>query len=392
MPLSLIGGLIAAGAYAFVPAYLKARRGMNEVLICMLMNYVAIYLLGTAVNSFLKAPNQPDPKSVMLSKEAWFSKLPGTHLHTGFFLVFIAAAILYFVLFHTSWGYQLRSVGLNTKASTYGGISVTRTMITSMVISGILAGFAGSLTILGTQHRLYANFMINYGYDAVPVAMLGGLNPLGVLATAFLFGALKNGGNAMQISSGIPVSIVSMVNAIAILSIIAITQIKALYLSKAKRGQKNERLDFRFNILGCIFDRHYSNDYSHTAFRVGRCILRTYRRVEYRQEGMMLIGAFVAFLGAYYSNNNPYMGFLISMLSGMIVGAIYAIFVVTLGCNQIVTALGINMFGLGVPRLSTSTCSVLRQPYRTRRICLRCSSVRACSFTWRCCSFRSPIS
>lgn len=238
LPLSLIGGLLAAGAYAFIPAYLKAKRGMNEVLICMLMNYVAIYLLGTAVNSFLKAPNQPDPKSVMLSKEAWFSKMPGTHLHTGFFLVFIAAAILYFVLFHTSWGYQLRSVGLNTKASRYGGITVTRTMIISMVMSGILAGFAGSLTILGSQHRLYANFMVNYGYDAVPVAMLGGLNPLGVLATAFLFGALKNGGNAMQISSGIPVSIVSMVNAIAILSIIAITQIKALYLSKTKRGTK----------------------------------------------------------------------------------------------------------------------------------------------------------
>ena len=238
LPLSLIGGLLAAGAYAFIPAYLKAKRGMNEVLICMLMNYVAIYLVGTAVNSFLKAPNQPDPKSVMLSKEAWFSKLPGTHLHTGFFLVFIAAALLYFVLFHTSWGYQLRSVGLNTKASRYGGITVTRTMIISMVVSGILAGFAGSLTILGSQHRLYANFMVNYGYDAVPVAMLGGLNPLGVLATAFLFGALKNGGNAMQITSGIPVSIVSMVNAIAILSIIAITQIKTLYLSKGKRGAK----------------------------------------------------------------------------------------------------------------------------------------------------------
>ncbi|MEL7608271.1 MAG: ABC transporter permease [Bacillota bacterium] len=239
LPLSLIGGVLAAGAYAFIPAFLKAKRGMNEVLICMLMNYIGIYLVGTAVNSFLKAPNQPDPKSVMLSQEAWFAKLiPGTYLHTGFIFVFVAAILLYFVLFHTSWGYQLRSVGFNTKASKYGGIVVPRTMIVTMVISGILAGFAGSMTILGSQHRLYANFMINYGYDAVPVALLGGLNPFGVLATAFLFGVLKNGGNAMQISMGIPVSIVSIVNAIAILSIIAITQIKTLYLSKSKRGAK----------------------------------------------------------------------------------------------------------------------------------------------------------
>lgn len=236
LPAALIAGVLASGAYAFIPGYLKAKKGMNEVLICMLMNYVGIYMVGLAVNSFLKEPNQPDPKSAMLPQSAWFSKLfQGSYLHTGIILVFVAAAILYYVLFHTSWGYQIRSVGLNRRASTYSGIQVERTMMSTMVFSGILAGFAGSLVIMGMQHRLYANFLVNYGYDAIPVALLGGLNPLGVLLTAFLFGILKNGGNAMQIGMGIPVSVVSIVNAIAILSIIAITQVKNLYLHKTRR-------------------------------------------------------------------------------------------------------------------------------------------------------------
>jgi ABC-type uncharacterized transport system permease subunit len=236
LPLSLLGGVLAAGAYAYIPAVLKAKRDMNEVLICMLMNYIGIHLVGTAVNSWLKAPNQPNPQSARLPKAAWLSRLTeGSHLHTGFILVFIAAIALWFVLFKTSWGYQIRSVGLNLKASRYSGIAVTRTMVTTMVISGVLAGMAGSMTILGVQHRLHNNFMINYGYDAVPVALLGGLNPIGVLGTAFLFGILKSGGNAMQISSGIPVSIVSIVNAFAILSIIAITQLRNMYMKRVKK-------------------------------------------------------------------------------------------------------------------------------------------------------------
>ena len=238
LTLSLLGGVIAAGFYAFIPAYLKAKRGMNEVLICMLMNYIAIHLVGTAVNSFLKAPNQPDPKSAMLPEASWLSRLgSGTYLHTGFIMVFVAAAILYFVLFRSTLGYQIRSVGLNVKASRYSGIAVTKTMIITMVVSGILAGFAGSVTILGTQHRLYTDFMINYGYDAVPVAILGGLNPIGVLITSFLFAVLKSGGNAMHISTGIPVSIISIVSAISILSVIAITQIQKFRQAKLAKGR-----------------------------------------------------------------------------------------------------------------------------------------------------------
>lgn len=236
LPLSMGCGLVMAGLFAAIPAYLKVKHGMNEVLICMLLNYVGTNMVGLAVNSFLKAPGQPNPNSEMLPKSTWLPViLEGTQLHIGFIFVFILAIALYFVLFKTTLGYQIRSVGLSQKASLYSGISVAKNMMLSMIVSGMIAGLAGSMVIMGSQHRLLNNFLVGYGYDAISVSILGGINPIGVLFTAFFFGALKSGGNAMQISTGIPVSVVSVVNAIAILSIIGLTQIRARYFKKGVR-------------------------------------------------------------------------------------------------------------------------------------------------------------
>jgi simple sugar transport system permease protein len=236
LPACLLVGIIAGGLFASVPAVCKAKWGMNEVLISTLFNYVGINMVGLAVNSFLKAPNNPNPASAMLPRSTWLPTLiKGTYLHVGLLFVFVIAFFLYWMLFKTTTGYEIRSVGANRTASTYGGISVKRVMIFSMVGSGMIAGLVGSVVILGTHHRLLANFLVGYGYDSISVAVLGGLNPLGVLVTAFFFGALKSGGNAMQIAMGIPVSVVSVVVAIAILSIIAFNQIRALLLRKKRR-------------------------------------------------------------------------------------------------------------------------------------------------------------
>jgi simple sugar transport system permease protein len=231
-----LGGIAAAALFAAIPAVLKAKWGMNEVLICMLLNYVGINMVGLAVNSFLKAPNNPNPASAMLPRSTWLPVLiKGTYLHVGILFVFVIAIILYLVLFKTTGGYEIRSTGYSQVASRYSGINVKRVMILSMITSGMIAGMVGTVVILGSHHRLLANFLVNYGYDAIAVSLLGGLNPLGVLVTALFFGALKSGGHAMQIAMGIPVSVVSVVVAVAILSIIAINQIRALFF-KRKRG------------------------------------------------------------------------------------------------------------------------------------------------------------
>jgi simple sugar transport system permease protein len=209
---------------------------MNEVLICMLLNYVGINMVGLAVNSFLKAPNNPNPASAMLPRSTWFPILiKGTYLHVGILVVFVIAILLYWVLFKTTTGYEIRSIGFSPVASRYSGINVKRVMVFSMIVSGMIGGMVGSVVIMGSQHRLFPNFLVNYGYDAVAVSLLGGLNPFGVLVMALFFGALKSGGNAMQIAMGIPVSLVSVVVAAAILSIIAINQIRARFFNKRGR-------------------------------------------------------------------------------------------------------------------------------------------------------------
>lgn len=233
LPLCIAAGVVAAGLMAAIPAYLKVRHGMNEILICMLLNYVGTNMVGLAVNSFLKAPDQPYPNSEMLPQSTWLPViLKDTQLHIGLVFVFILAVVMYFALFKTTLGYRIRSVGLSRKASLYSGINVSNTMIWSMVLSGMIAGLAGIMVILGSQHRLLNNFLVGYGYDAISVSILGGIHPIGVLFTAFLFGVLKSGGNAMQISAGIPVSVVSMITAVAILSIIALTQLRKRYFKK----------------------------------------------------------------------------------------------------------------------------------------------------------------
>jgi simple sugar transport system permease protein len=179
------------------------------------------------------APNQSIPWSAQIAESSIIPKiLPHSPLHAGIIFVFIAAAVVYYVLWHTTWGYELRSVGINTEASEYGGIKVKRVRILTIVFSGVLASLAGSMEILGAQFRLQSGFLVNYGYYGIPVALLGGLHPLGTLLAAFFFGALFNGATTMQATTGIPVSIVGMVQALAIFGVIGISGIQKVFLSK----------------------------------------------------------------------------------------------------------------------------------------------------------------
>lgn len=238
LPISLLAGAVGGGLFALIAGYLKAKHSMNETLITMLLNYVGIYLVGFAVSTFLKEPGQHAPRSALLPEAAWLPVLPGTYLHAGILLVFVAAGLLYWVLFKTTWGYSIRSVGHNAVAARYSGVNTAKTIMLNMFFSGALAGLAGSCVILGEQHRLLEDFIVNYGFEAIPIAVLGGLHPAGVLVMALLFGALKNGAQGMQIMVNVPVAIVSMVQAIAIISIIAMSAVKELYLTRRSKGAK----------------------------------------------------------------------------------------------------------------------------------------------------------
>lgn len=226
IPLALLAGSAAGGLWAFIPGYLKAARGFNEILVTIFMNYIAIYILGASVSTFLRAPNQLIPWTLRLPETCILQKIPGTNVHIGVLFVFLFAALMWYILHHRTLGYEIRAVGLNKEASLYGGIDAKKVIILTMAISGIIASFAGSVEILGVQHRLREGFLVGYGYSGIPVAILGSLDPFGTLFAAFIYGILLNGASSMQVSMGIPVPVVHIIVGLAILSAIGLNGLK----------------------------------------------------------------------------------------------------------------------------------------------------------------------
>lgn len=270
IPTCLAGGALAGSLWALIPGYLKAKRGFNEVLTTLLLNYITIQLFeflirvdhavgpGQPFLSWigLKDPTQPFPKSAYIAEAARMPSLTsvitwlgGTVEDPAFqrftlaaVIAVLAAIVIYILLFKTTTGYRARAVGVNPRAAQYMGINVMRTTITTALISGALAGMAGSLEIMGFQHRVIQNFLVGAGYDGIPVALIGQLNPLGVLLSALFFGALRAGANRMQIISGAPVSIIYVIQSLAILFAIAGTvidlrprRLKQAEIEEAKR-------------------------------------------------------------------------------------------------------------------------------------------------------------
>ncbi len=205
LPLAMIAAGLFGAAWAFIPAYLQAKRGSHIVITTIMFNFIAstlmVYLL---VNIFIK-PGQMSPESREFAENAW---LPFIHEMLGWFgisfepsplnMSFLwALALLVLVwlfIWHTRWGYELRTVGQNENAARYAGISPVRNIIISMLISGALAGFLGLNEILGVQHRLLLNFTAGYGFVGIAVALMGRSHPVGILLAALLFGALYQGG------------------------------------------------------------------------------------------------------------------------------------------------------------------------------------------------------
>lgn len=270
IPISLLAGALVGSLWALIPGYLKARRGFNEVLTTLLLNYITIQLFeflirvdhavgpGQPFLSWigLKDPTQPFPKSAYIAEAARMPSLASVISWLGgtaedpalqrftlaAVIAVLAAIVIYILLFKTTTGYRARAVGINPRAAQYMGINVMRTTITTALISGALAGMAGSLEIMGFQHRVIQNFLVGAGYDGIPVALIGQLNPLGVLLSALFFGALRAGANRMQIISGAPVSIIYVIQSLAILFAIAGTvidlrprRLKQAEIEEAKR-------------------------------------------------------------------------------------------------------------------------------------------------------------
>lgn len=236
--LVLVMGAIAGGAWAAIAALLRQRFGVLEVISTIMLNFLAQYLVGWLVRGPLQEPTRVNPQSAALPEALHLPLLlSGTRLHWGFVLALALAILAWWWLRATASGFRLRAVGANaTAAASAGQIRVGRTGVGAFVLSGALAGLAGSVEFSGVTFALYDNFSPGYGFTAIAVALLARLHPLGVLATALMFGALEAGANAMQRDAGVPNVVVSVVEATLILLVVAADRWQSRSAARSEAG------------------------------------------------------------------------------------------------------------------------------------------------------------
>ena len=242
LTLAILAGMLAGALWAGLAGVLKARTGAHEVIVTIMLNYVAFYLLFFALSrqSLLQAPGSFNPKSLPMRESATMPKLLGDqyNLHLGFLLALIAVGFAWWLLNRSSLGFRIRAVGLNPTAARASGIDVGRTYTIVMLIAGALVGLAGANQVLGTvTSGVTVDVDAGIGFDAITVALLGRSRPLGILWAGLLFGAFKAGGFAMQASENIPVDIVLVVQSLIVLFLAAPPLIKAIFHLPAKEAK-----------------------------------------------------------------------------------------------------------------------------------------------------------
>ena len=218
--LALLAGALAGGIWGMIPGVLKITRGQNEMIISIMLNYVATLFMGVIYTSWIRDASVPQTPAI-----ADAVHLPriisGMRFTWGLVIAVAVGLILYYVLFWTSAGFRLRAVGYNMTASRFNGIPVKRYMLASFIISGAIAGLGGSAELLGTQFRLINGFGAGYGFDGVAMALIGQLHPLATMVVALFFAVLRVGSTTMQAATGVPTSVSDIIQALVIVFSVA---------------------------------------------------------------------------------------------------------------------------------------------------------------------------
>ncbi len=202
VPLCFIAAIVGGGVWGAIPGALKARFGSHEVINTIMLNFVAIALVSYFTQYHYKTPGDPILQTVPIGSGAEIARLgkfiPGLPdripLNVAFIVALVACVLVYFFLWRTKWGYEIRATGNNPSAAEYGGISIRKQIVLAMVVSGALAGLVGINEVMGYRYRFYDGFSANYGFTGIAVALLGRNHPVGVLLSALFFGMLLRGG------------------------------------------------------------------------------------------------------------------------------------------------------------------------------------------------------
>ena len=217
--LCLVAGTIAGGLWAMIPGVLKVYRGQNEMIISIMLNYVATLFMGVLFTDWMRDGSVP--QTVAVPDASRLTRLFGLRVTTAFIIAVVVGLAVYYFLFFTSKGFQLRAVGYNMTAAEFNGFAVKKYFLASFLVSGMIAGLGGSADILGTQFFLINGYASGYGFDGVSMALIGQLHPLATMLVAIFFAALRVGSTTMQAATGVPTSVSDIIQALVIVFTVA---------------------------------------------------------------------------------------------------------------------------------------------------------------------------
>ena len=243
---AMMAGVAGGAIWGAIPGFLKAKLGAHEVINTIMMNFIAIQLVDWLVNNPMKDTTGTSVvRTPLIYPSAQLPKFtaifgPGDEMHLGFVIAILVSIFMWWLMWKTTVGFELRTAGSNPDAAKYAGMRSGSTIVLAMAISGGLAGLAGTIEVQGLNHALPAFFSAGYGFDAIAVALLGQNHPFGVIPAAILFGALRVGSDVLQIRTGVSRHMISIIQALILLFVAAPAMVRWLYRLKVEKSDMEE--------------------------------------------------------------------------------------------------------------------------------------------------------
>lgn len=221
IPLVLVSAMVGGALWGFIPGILRAMFNTNEIIVTVMLNYVMMYFVSFLLCGPLQEPGQFFMQTARVADGARLPVLvAGSRLHFGFVLAVLLSLAIYVFLFKTPLGFDIRALGESHTAARYKGVNPRATVLIVMILSGAIAGLAGGSEVMGLHHRLRIDISVNYGYTGIIIALLGRLNPVGVIIAGIFFGVLVNGSTSMMVYTGVPVALVYCVQGLVLICVL----------------------------------------------------------------------------------------------------------------------------------------------------------------------------